>query len=58
MQLRLYQKLRSSKGLVFYKLCNNVSDPRKREDVTVGSLVEINTSSSGQMANFVKGRIS
>ena len=32
-------------------------DPRKREDVTVGSLVEINTSSPGQMANFVDGRI-
>ena len=32
-------------------------DPRKRECVTIGSLVEINTNSSGQMANFVKGRI-
>ena len=32
-------------------------DPRKRENVTVGSLVEINTNPPGQMANFVKGRI-
>ena len=57
MQLRLYQKLRSSKGLVFCKPCNNVLDPRKLENVTVGSLVEINTTPSSRTANFVKGRV-